>query len=310
MELSGRPLLATRVDDALYVERGPEPRILAAVARGLNVLILGEPGSGKTSLLHHLEHQLQRADEPVVYLDGRRSEDLDALLDELRGRVGVARPDPSVASPAQETLDALQGMPETRRWVALVDCPERDVAHTLFGRLRDVVWQLPVTWVVAADGSAADAFRRPPADAFFDLVERLDGLDETQASELLIRRGVSRSEAEELSSSAATSPRGVLDRARRSLLEHVAPDDIHRAELDFHRRLGQVSRAAALLAAELRGRGAVSASDGDLQRRMGWTRSRLTQVLKELEANGLATTTEAADGRAGRPRRMYEIVAS
>jgi energy-coupling factor transporter ATP-binding protein EcfA2 len=328
MELSGRPLLATRVDDAFYVERSLEAKALAAARRGLNVLLLGDAGSGKTSLLHHLEYELQHAEEQVVYLDGRRSVGLDDLLDELRRRVGVTRPttqrafdvfatigmfsgqEPVTPSPAAErTLDALRSsMPANKRWIVLVDSPDRDMAHTLFGRLRDLVWQLPISWIVAADSASADAFRRPPADAFFDLLERIGTLEDSTAREMLVRRGVATSTAEELLAPGTTTPRALMDRARRSMLEPVTPDELHRGELEFQRRLGEVSRAAAMLATEMRDKGALSASDEDLQRRMGWTRPRLTQVLKELEAKGLARATEAAGGRAGRPRRLYDIV--
>jgi hypothetical protein len=276
-------------------------------------------------LLHHLGYQLQRAEHLVVYLDGRRWDGVDEMADELRRRLGVKSPtrisfealaalsgtEPEPKAPsAQRTLDALLGaMPASKRWVVLLDSPQHDAAHTLFGRLRDVVWQLPISWVVTADSSAADAFRRPPADAFFDPVERLSTLDEDTGRQVLVRRGLVASAADDLVTSTAMTPRVLLDRARRSMLEHVTPDEVHSRELDFQGRLGELGGAAAMLARELRGNGAVSASDQDLQRRMGWTRSRLTQVLKELEAAGLVTATEAAEGRAGRPRRRYEVVA-
>jgi CRP-like cAMP-binding protein len=189
-----------------------------------------------------------------------------------------------------------------------LDSPERNVAHTLFGRLRDVVWQLPISWIVTADSSAADAFRRPPADAFFDLVERLGGVSESEAREILGRREVSANNMADFISSKSTTPRIILDHARRSMLESTTSGKLQRDEVKFLKRLGDVSRAAAMLATELRGQGAVSASDKDIQRRMGWTRERLTQVLKELEAAGLARATEAADGNPGRPRRFYEIL--
>ena len=170
------------------------------------------------------------------------------------------------------------------------------------------MWQLPVTWVVVAETAVGIALRRPPADAFFDVVEHLEDFDAARARNALERRGVHETSAAELATMAATSPRNLLDHARQSILHGATPSDLQVREVDFQRRLGDVSRSAAMLAVELRGQSAVSASDEDLQQRMGWTRPRLTQVLKELEAAGLAQSAPASDGRAGRPRRLYEIV--
>ena len=52
MRLSGRPLLDNDADQELFVGRDDQ---LVAIARslrdGLNCLIIGDPGSGKTSLI-------------------------------------------------------------------------------------------------------------------------------------------------------------------------------------------------------------------------------------------------------------------
>lgn len=329
MKLSGRPLLATRVDQPLYVSRGVDDRVSAAIEQGLNVLILGSAGTGKTSLLHHLEYLIREAGDDVCYVDGRRTTGLDDLLDEVRRELRVEAPRmPGIEglaslaaerlpprAPAERTLQQLaRNLTVDQRAVIFLDSPDQTVAHALFGRLRDTVWQVPATWIVAADPSVESELRRPPADAFFDIVERLDAMVPEEAREVLERRGLSQQQAQHvaLSSDASavleTTPRTFLDRARRLAVEHSAPNDIHRREADFQSRLGRVSRAAAMLAAEMRGQGAASASDQELQRRMGWTRPRLTQVLKELEGAGLAHAIESSDGRAGRPRRLYEIV--
>lgn len=326
MEISGRPLLATRVDEPLYLERGNEGKILSAVLRGLNSLIIGDAGSGKTSLLHRLELKLRQQDSSVIYIDGRLSEELDEILDNLRIKLGIKWPPafhtsfdflkpsfdgpqpPKSGASAEQTMRLLiDSMDADNRWIVLMDSPAREIAHTLFGRLRDNVWQLPITWIVSADSSASDAFRRAPADAFFEHVERIADIGSSEAQEILIRRGVAEGIARQVSKN-ETTPRLVLDFARRSILEPQATDKLQKSEGDFWFRFLDASRAAAMLATELRGQGAISASDKDIQRRMGWTRERLTQVLKELEAAGLAKATDAADGKPGRPRRYYEIL--
>jgi Cdc6-like AAA superfamily ATPase len=329
MQISGRPLLANQVDAPLYVERGIETKILTVARRGLNALVIGDAGSGKTSLLHRLEWQLHQENFSVVFVDGRRSDELNEILDRLRIQLGIKWPPtflstiaalnlqidgvqpPRSAPQAEQTLKLLiDTMSADKRWIVLLDSPERNIARTLFGSLRDAVWQLPISWIVTADSSASDAFRRPPADAFFELVERLGGVSESEAREILGRREVSANNMANFVSSKSTTPRIVLDHARRSMFEPTTPGESQKSEIEFHRRLKDISRAAAMLASELRGQGAVSASDKDIQQRMGWTRERLTQVLRELETAGLARATEAADGKPGRPRRFYEILLS
>src|SRR5439155_8207693 len=59
---------------------------------------------------------------------------------------------------------------------------------TLFGRLRDELWELPLVWLVAADERGAGLYREPPADAFWQRVVTLPGLEESAAAELLRRR--------------------------------------------------------------------------------------------------------------------------
>ena len=55
MDLHNRPLLDNRADVALFVEPATlgDP-IQAAVRKGLNVALLGGPGTGKTTLLRQL----------------------------------------------------------------------------------------------------------------------------------------------------------------------------------------------------------------------------------------------------------------
>ena len=67
-------------------------------------------------------------------------------------------------------------------------------------------------------------------------------------------------------------------------------------------------RAGAMLISELWTRDAVSASDEDLQRSLGVTRNRLTELLRTLtEADVLQAGQEPADGRVGRPKMLYSV---
>jgi predicted ArsR family transcriptional regulator len=52
----------------------------------------------------------------------------------------------------------------------------------------------------------------------------------------------------------------------------------------------------------------VSASDEDLQRSLGVTRNRLTELLRTLtEADVLQAAQEPAEGRVGRPKMLYSV---
>ena len=57
-----------------------------------------------------------------------------------------------------------------------------------------------------------------------------------------------------------------------------------------------------MLMAELESLGAASASDEALPKRLGWTRSRSVQVLRELEDAKLVTSS-LVKGESGRPRK-------
>lgn len=62
-----------------------------------------------------------------------------------------------------------------------------------------------------------------------------------------------------------------------------------------------------MLMAELESLGAASASDERLLRRLGWTRPRAVQVLRELEDAGLVTASYARGPGGGR-QKVYRPV--
>src|SRR5581483_1802091 len=90
-ELSGRPLRDTRRDRALFVDR-EQPLQLAekTLRNGGNVLLVGSRGSGKSSLVRMIAHQLGEADErrPVV-VDGRAAGSTPEFLALLRDQLGA-----------------------------------------------------------------------------------------------------------------------------------------------------------------------------------------------------------------------------
>ena len=122
MTLSGRPLLDTRPDSQLFVDRVEEmSRVRAALNHSLNCLVVGERGSGKTSLLRALmfqsrqdgDHQERRPPD-LAYVHAAGAGGAAGLLARapaarprdrraLPPRVGGGRADPRESAPPVES---------------------------------------------------------------------------------------------------------------------------------------------------------------------------------------------------------------
>src|ERR1700716_1335080 len=198
IQLSQRPLLSTTADAALFVDRQREADTLVrAVRLGLNALLLGQRGSGKTSLLHFVERRLRDGGTEVRFVEASSAstiDDLIALLSEaVRGTPG-GPPDKLLAGPTGEAgvvgdLRRLGEMARRQPCVLLVDSISRPaLVHQLFGQQRDELWQLPFLWVVSGNSADRGGYLEPPADSFFDVVVELAELSVEQAAELLVRR--------------------------------------------------------------------------------------------------------------------------
>ncbi|HEV8565383.1 MAG TPA: AAA family ATPase [Actinomycetota bacterium] len=321
MDLSGRPLLDTKTDHELFADRGSElERLLTSVDRGLNVLVVGERGSGKTTLLRQLAYELRQhsPDNLPAFVEGRLSEDVRTFLDLVRYRLGLKPPSKVEATLALMTqraaLDDTLELPRMvgslreatsggRRAVLVDELPVGSIGQTLFGRLRDELWQLPLTWVVAVSENEAGPLRSPPADAFFDFVIRLEPLSrDAQRAILEARAGPSGNRI--ASQIDEGNPRRLLALAREALEGGAQPPDLVRALNRRDAEVSKLGRAASMLMAELESLGPTSASDERLLSRLGWTRTRAVQVLRQLEEKGLVTSS-TAKGESGRPRKLY-----
>lgn len=190
------------------------------------------------------------------------------------------------------------------------------LVHDLFGRLRDEVWELGWTWVVAGRLDRRSEYLEPPADAFFDDEMVLGPLEPEQARRLVLAR-VANATSEELADVARIRkrleqiversdgvPRRLLAAARDTLLSTSRQTRTTDAALATAASLGKTELAAMhyLLAA-----GPASASDGEFLTHLGVSRSRATQVLKRLEASNLVLVSEMRTAR-GRPRRLYRPI--
>jgi energy-coupling factor transporter ATP-binding protein EcfA2 len=316
-ELSGRPLLDNALDEQLFVGREDiSEQALRAVRQGVNVLLLGPRGSGKTSTLHRLAHLVRQRSVLTVVIDGRAAEDTMDLLGLLAWRLGVTELTRRAQSDTERLLALLESVDERLRAigrgtvVALIDELARpDEAHRLFGRLRDDLWRLPITWVVTADETDRAAYLKPPADAFFGRVLALEPLDEQASHALLQQRAPELEEgtAAVLVLQGGGNPRTLIRFAQQILIDEVDPAQLLGDSLRHAQALHEVGEPARRLYDEVVASGAVSMSEPSLLRRLGWTRPRAQQVITTLLSAGLVEAAIEPASR-GRPRKVYRAV--
>lgn len=324
-DLSGRPLRDTRPDRTLYTPRREHALLRKSAEQGLNVLVVGERGSGKTTLLRQLALDLREHEVPAVFVDGKLATDAYSFLELVRYQLGEApnllqtvrerygralQPRPNLGD-ATMLLDLIDSMRDPTgdqpRTVLLVDgVPSADEAHTLFGRLRDELWQLPFTWIVSSDERDRAALLRPPADAFFDRLIELAPLDKHEQLRLLRQRVTVHNDGaiEPLLEASDGNPRRLLALARDALEGGTVAANVITARAERERTASELGRPASMLLAELEARGAASSSDEELLRSLGWTRPRAVQVFSQLEKAGLVAS-EMEKGPTGRPRKVY-----
>src|SRR5690242_1891834 len=212
--MANQPLAQSRADQRRFVDRSHETdMIIRAVGGSQPVLLLGERGSGRTSLLNHVAWLLARQHESrqTVMVSGELAGNPSQLLGVLVARVGrLAEPASSrgrwiedlralsmpdgpfgqVIQPAIviELVDLLgERLAALDRPVCLmVDGIAPSVAHGVFGSLRNELWALPgPAWVVAGDSAAEALYLEPPADAFFERTVKLGPLTDADSAMLL-----------------------------------------------------------------------------------------------------------------------------
>lgn len=337
--LTGRPLLDTRQDMALYLHREDTERGLqTALRRGLNVLLDGERGSGKTTMLHALRYD---AREPVpaavpanrpsagplanpppswssspgptrfVYLNAGAAPAASAVLARVLGELrGDAVPGWAIGGDAATSLARLQAYcadPATEPphgTCVLVDDIDPVIGHQLFGVLRDDLWRLPLQWIVTVESRLASRLLAPPADAFFDVRLTVPPLTRGEALDLIGRR-LGRDLSDVAVTRLPTTPRRLVRLAATAPPEEWSAGEAQlRARLDAAAAIGDTAAEVVQALADL---GPLSPSDERLLTRLGCTRARASQILRALHDRGLVTYRDVPADRPGRPNRVYEL---
>lgn len=317
--LDNRPLLGT-IDRDLFLAPSIMPPLETAVERKLNALVLGPPGSGKTTLLRALQADHNDDARPAVYIDLGPAEDamqaLMGIADGLRQRWGEfgntlrSRAVPDIVSSSGVLLGLARRLGDAPASLILVDSPPgAGHAHTLFGRLRDELWQQDHQWVVAANDVLRDELTRPPAGAFFEVQFELAPLSKAEQREFLTRRlaGEPRIDIDAIVNETDGLPRSLLQIARTAVLSSEPVAELLARREQQRQRLAQLPRSAATIARYLADHGPTSGSDPQLLATLGVSGQRARQVLRELEEEGLVRSFPEQQQRAGRPRKLYQL---
>jgi hypothetical protein len=304
---SGRPLRDTAADRRRFVDRVSDLEALKrALSLHFNVLALGEAGVGMTTLLNRLVGELYDA----VRINAEACEsavDLFALVLEARDGALIDLPD---GYGSRKVLADLESR-VSRETVVVVDRLAPVIAHDIFGRMRDELWELDARWLLAERKEDAPVVTTPPADAFFDVTHTVPPLALDEVIELLDLRDEDQLLPHEVRVRIAErcegNPRDALRLARLAVLsgsQAVFGESAAATLLDRVR--GELGNPAARLAEELAA-GPAGPSDDALRTRMGWSQPRLYEVFRQLEQAGYVTRSDQRNGRVGRPRAVYAL---
>jgi energy-coupling factor transporter ATP-binding protein EcfA2 len=305
--LTDAPILFDVVDRDAYVDRpSVQEALLRAVATSRGTLLVGPTGSGRTTLLNWLRRRLENDRTPVARIDAALVDDPLVFFEIAQHAITDARgpgTSPSRLTEAasrtlriQAAAGELGAAPAT---VLLVDnLTDSELARTLFGRMRDLLWESGHRWVVTARPADRAAFLAPPADAFFSARVSVAPLVPEELDRFVALSDLPTAEAERRLVGVPPQPREVIHALRR--------EGEQSADAEVNESLGP---AVAAVMREVRALDRpVGVDDADLRARTGLSPITLRKYLNRLAAAGyLETVTDRRSGAPGRPRRLFAL---
>lgn len=309
--LTGRPLLDSANDMGWFVDRGLEQEALSsALGSGFNTLLVGAPGSGKTTLMRGWMRQVRAegTSTDLVYVRASTARDAAGLL--WLAWCALSAEDPE-SLPAKDGTQQLLSRLEAQAsgQCVLLDDGSPEVLYQVFGRLRDEVWALDLSWVVGVNSDQEGAVTTPPADAFFERTVHLRPFGAHDARRLLERRVGAQAAAAMPDAVDGWTPREILTAARQvaDLEDSAAWRGQVASRAEQQTKASGLGRAPAMLFAEVQSLAPVSTSDDRLLDRMGWTPQRASQVMRQLAKAGLVVSEDARSTGPGRPAKLYRV---
>lgn len=316
MHFRDRPLLPSSPDRDLYVARPLlEQALLRPLRQNRNVLLLGEAGSGKTTLMRHIAEQLEEEGRQTVWVNAALAEtarDLLAMIDAALPGSASSWTSGEEAGGKARLLDLTQALAGYQPSVIFVDgLSDPEIGFDLFGRARDELWATGHSWLVAVRPKDSAALRSPPAEAFWATTVEIPPFNEEETEEFL-SRGLDEDELHRLEHDLHEVPTDgfhprLLIRELEKRLEEEPPAGGMRIGVLLHQAslLGHSEEIALVELINL-GRPA-SAHDPELLEGLGWSRPYAQRIFSRLEsANLVRSLPEPSGERAGRPRKLYE----
>ena len=274
--------------------------------------IFGSAGGGKTSFLRRIEARHENA----AFVNLARVDSLEGLVGRLAATIDPRVNDVTIPGPlfsflgdhkrAQREKQGADRLGVLRNAVSkdssppimLLDNLNPQLLLEFFGRQRDELWEVPLQWLVVGDSPVLD----PPADTFFDTFLTLEPFDLDVIRDLLVRRGQRGTlEQQELMRQIANTlpallgsatPRRVISTARSVVLSPDPESNLKQLREQQYSR-HQLSAKARLVLDALYAVGPAHAGNEQLLKQVGATRSRVVQVLKELEEAELVRSVRA-----------------
>ena len=279
------------------------------------MLLLGDAGSGKTTLMRWARSELENEGKRTAWINAALADGAEALLTAIDAELGEGRPSPgallespSLPSRLLSLTRALAGHPPT---VIFVDgLSDTDLGFDLFGRLRDELWAVGHTWLVAVRPRDAAALRTPPAEAFWSAAVEIPPLTQAEVAEFL-KQGLEPAELERLKRDGLVGGLGLHPRLLiREIKEELGSDPgERRARIgDLIARADSLGRSEGTAMTELIGLGRpATVHDPELLERLGWSRAYAQRIFSHLEQRNLVHSIPETSGeRSGRPRKLYE----